>query len=227
MSSHCCDPEPDQSNKKKPAPKQGAVNIAVLKTADGESHAGHDHGEDVPENEVHTDDDGHDHDHSDDDGHDHGGEASDKPAWQEHWDLLLSLAILAVILVMEYAFDIKLQNPLNFIINAIAYLLAGWSVLRLAFRKAIRGDIFNEFVLMSVATLGAFYIGEYTEGVAVMVFYSIGEWFQDSAVRRAKASIKALLDIRPDEVTVMRNGMAQVINPSEVQAGRKYYDQTR
>ncbi len=219
MSSHCCDPEPDQPNKKKPAPKPAAVNIAVLKTADGESHAGHDHGEDVPENEVHTDDDGHDHGHSDDDGHDHGGEASDKPAWQEHWDLLLSLAILTVVLVMEYAFDIKLQNPLNFIINAIAYLLAGWSVLHLAFRKAIRGDIFNEFVLMSVATLGAFYIGEYTEGVAVMVFYSIGEWFQDSAVRRAKASIKALLDIRPDEVTVIRNGMAQVINPSQVQLG--------
>ncbi|RZK98359.1 MAG: HAD family hydrolase, partial [Pedobacter sp.] len=101
-------------------------------------------------------------------------------------------------------------------VNSAAYLLAGWNVLLLAFRKAIRGDFFNEFVLMSVATLGAFYIGEYSEGVAVMVFYSIGEWFQDAAVDRAKASIKALLDIRPDRVTVIRDGKTIVILPAEV-----------
>lgn len=166
----------------------------------------------------HSQDDGHD--HGGDDGHDHGGIGKkEKPAWQEHWDLLLSVTILAVLLVMEYGFDYKLPNPLALVVNAIAYLLAGWNVLRMAFRKLIRGDVFNEFVLMSVATLGAFYIGEYTEGVAVMVFYSIGEWFQDSAVRRAKASIKALLDIRPDEVTVMRNGKTEVVKPSKVVLG--------
>ncbi len=142
-----------------------------------------------------------------------------KPAWQEHWDLLLSLFILTVLLAMEYGFKYKLPNSIALIINAIAYLLAGWNVLRMAFVKLKRGDVFNEFVLMSVATLGAFYIGEYTEGVAVMVFYSIGEWFQDSAVRRAKASIKALLDIRPDAVTVIRNGATQVIKPSDIQLG--------
>lgn len=142
-----------------------------------------------------------------------------KPAWQEHWDLLLSLFILTVLLAMEYGFKYKLPNSIALIINAIAYLLAGWNVLRMAFVKLQRGDVFNEFVLMSVATLGAFYIGEYTEGVAVMVFYSIGEWFQDSAVRRAKASIKALLDIRPDAVTVIRNGATQVIKPSDIQLG--------
>jgi len=68
-----------------------------------------------------------------------------------------------------------------------------------------------------VATIGAFAIGSYSEGVAVMVFYSIGEWFQDSAVSKAKRSIKALLDIRPDEVTVLRNGTTQVIHPNEIQ----------
>ena len=166
----------------------------------------------------HSEDDGHD--HGSDDGHDHGGIAQkEKPAWQEHWDLLLSLLILAIVLIMEYGFDYKLPNPIALVVNAIAYLLAGWNVLRMAFRKLKRGDVFNEFVLMSVATLGAFYIGEYTEGVAVMVFYSIGEWFQDSAVRRAKASIKALLDIRPDEVTVMRDGKTEVVNPTEVTLG--------
>jgi Cd2+/Zn2+-exporting ATPase len=105
----------------------------------------------------------------------------------------------------------------NGIIYGVAYLLAGYKVLNLAFRKAIRFDFFNEFFLMSVATIGAFAIGSYSEGVAVMVFYSIGEWFQDAAVERAKRSIKALLDIRPDTVTVLRNGTASSVNPSEVQ----------
>lgn len=165
-----------------------------------------------------------DHEHAEEDDHDHGHNnvgtaATEKPAWVAHWNLLLALVILAMLLVMEYAFDIKLPNIASLIINGIAYLLAGWSVLGMAIRKAKRADIFNEFVLMSVATLGAFYIGEYTEGVAVMVFYSIGEWFQDSAVRRAKASIKALLDIRPDEVTVIRNGTTKVIKPAEIELG--------
>lgn len=156
--------------------------------------------------------------HDDNDGHNHGSEStSDKPAWMKHWNLLAALLILAVLLVMEYAFKITLSKTLSFTVNAIAYLLAGLSVLGMAFRKAKRGDIFNEFVLMSTATLGAFYIGAYSEGVAVMVFYTIGEWFQDSAVRRAKASIKALLDIRPDEVNVMRNGQTERVHSSEVE----------
>jgi len=157
--------------------------------------------------------------HHEEDGHDHGSEHSEKPGWLEHWNLLLALFILVVELVLEYAFHIELSRQTSFIVNVIAYLLAGWNVLALAFRKAKRGDIFNEFVLMSVATLGAFYIGEYSEGVAVMVFYSIGEWFQDEAVSSAKRSIKALLDIRPDEVTVIRNGNTQVVKPSDVGLG--------
>ena len=173
---------------------------------------------DQPGVKAYSEGDGHDHDH-DDDGYDHGGGEAPKPAWKEHWDLLTALLIIVVLLVLEYGFEIVLPDPYSFIINAIAYILAGGSVLRMAFRKIKRGDFFNEFVLMSVATIGAFIIGEYTEGVAVMVFYAIGEWFQDSAVRRAKASIKALLDIRPDQVTVLRNGAANVINPSEVELG--------
>jgi Cd2+/Zn2+-exporting ATPase len=70
----------------------------------------------------------------------------------------------------------------------------------------LKGDIFNEFVLMGIATLGAFFIGEYPEGVTVMLFYAIGELFQGAAVRRAKSSIKALLDQRPDEVTILQDG---------------------
>ena len=155
--------------------------------------------------------------HHEDDGHDHGSGAEE--GWQSHWDLLLALLILIVLLILEYGFHIELPKVWSFIVNSIAYLLAGRSVLALAFRKSKRGDVFNEFVLMSVATIGAFVIGEYEEGVAVMVFYQIGEWFQDAAVNRAKRSIKALLDIRPDKVDVLRNGQVQTVAPSEVQTG--------
>jgi len=149
------------------------------------------------------------HIHENHDDHDHGHS-------QQHLGLLIGLAILVVVLVLDYGFHIKLSKLLSLSINGIAYLLAGWDVLVLAFKKVKRGDIFNEFVLMSVATLGAFYIGEYAEGVAVMVFYSTGEWFQESAVDRAKASIKALLDSRPDQVTVIRQGAPQLTHSADV-----------
>jgi Zn2+/Cd2+-exporting ATPase len=167
----------------------------------------------------HKEGDGHDHDdsneHDEDDGHDHGG--GDSSGWRSHIPLLSSLAILAVMLTLEFGFKLTAKFPVDLIIYVAAYLLAGYGVLALAFRKAKKLDFFNEFFLMSVATIGAFSIGSYSEGVAVMVFYSIGEWFQDSAVNKAKRSIKALLDIRPDEVTVMRNGNTEVIHPNEIQ----------
>lgn len=144
---------------------------------------------------------------------------TDENSWKAHWDLLLSFIILTIILILEYGFKIELSRPFALVVNGIAYLLAGRGVLALAFRKSKRGDIFNEFVLMSVATIGAFFIGEFEEGVAVMLFYQIGEWFQNAAVNRAKRSIKALLDIRPDEVTVIRKDKTEVINPAEVSIG--------
>ncbi len=152
--------------------------------------------------------------HNDDDGHDHGGE--EESGWKSHWQLLLSLAILFIMLILQFGFKYVPPFPFDLIIFIGAYLLAGYNVLNLAFRKAKRFDFFNEFFLMSVATIGAFAIGSYSEGVAVMVFYSIGEWFQDSAVNKAKRSIKALLDIRPDEVTVLRNGTPHVLHPNEI-----------
>ncbi|MCF6132804.1 heavy metal translocating P-type ATPase [Flavobacterium wongokense] len=152
--------------------------------------------------------------HSEDDGHDHGG--IEDSGWRSHWQLLLAIAILFVMLTMEFGFKYIPEFPINLIVFSVAYLLAGYNVLYLAWRKAIRFDFFNEFFLMSVATIGAFAIGSYSEGVAVMAFYSIGEWFQDAAVNRAKRSIKALLDIRPDEVSVVRKGNVEVINPKDV-----------
>ena len=139
--------------------------------------------------------------------------------WKQHWDLLLGLLILVSMMVLRFGFNYEPPKPINFAIHAVAFLLAGWRVAYMAWRKAKRGDFFNEFVLMTVATLGAFYIGSYSEGVAVMVFYCIGEWFQDSAVDKTKKSIRALLDVRPDRVTVIRSGNAQLVKAADVQTG--------
>ncbi|MBS1977866.1 MAG: cadmium-translocating P-type ATPase [Bacteroidetes bacterium] len=150
-------------------------------------------------------------------GHSHDDEEGEKASWQDHWQLLLSLTILAVMLTMEFAFKYAPPFPTDLIIYLAAYLLGGYNVLLMALRKVKHFDFFNEFFLMSVATIGAFAIGSYSEGVAVMIFYSIGEWFQDSAVSRAKRSIKALLDIRPNQVTVIRNGETEDVDPKTVQ----------
>nr|WP_316792696.1 heavy metal translocating P-type ATPase [Pedobacter frigoris] len=136
-----------------------------------------------------------------------------------YWPLLTALFAVVIMMVLEYGFDKKFNDIIQLIIFIPAYLLAGYNVLNLAFRKAMRLDFFNEFFLMSVATIGAFAIGSYSEGVAVMVFYSIGEWFQDSAVSNAKRSIKALLDIRPDTVDVIRGGKVETVNPVDVEIG--------
>jgi Cd2+/Zn2+-exporting ATPase len=157
---------------------------------------------------------GHDHDHDHDDhDHDHGEEGG---GWYSHWPLLSALLILVVMQAIELGFKLHLPLAIALPIYSAAYLLAGYNVLFLAYRKAIRLDFFNEFFLMSVATIGAFAVGSYSEGVAVMVFYSIGEWFQDAAVNKAKRSIKALLDIRPDSVTVKRDGKNIDIVPAMV-----------
>ena len=85
-----------------------------------------------------------------------------------------------------------------------AYLPVGFPVLKEAIESIIKGEIFSEFFLMSIATIGAFAIGEYPEGVAVMLFYAVGEIFQTLAVKKAKANIKTLIDQRPDEVTILQ-----------------------
>lgn len=149
-------------------------------------------------------------------GEEHNHE-EDEGGWRSHLPLISSLVILIIMLTLEFGLSYKPIFPVDLIIFGVAYLLAGFNVLKLAFVKAKHFDFFNEFFLMSVATLGAFAIGSYSEGVAVMVFYSIGEWFQDSAVNKAKQNIKALLDIRPDEVTVLRNGKSEVIHPNDIQ----------
>lgn len=207
MAKECCSTDDEQNSKK--SSKAENIDSTDAKKIIVKAH-------------THKHDDGHDHHHNHseeehDDGHNHGEE--DSAGWKSHWDLLLSLLILVIMMVLNFGFDYILPKGVDFTIHFVAYLLAGWGVLDLAYRKLKRGDIFNEFFLMSIATIGAFLIGSYSEGVAVMVFYCIGEWFQDVAVSNAKKSIKALLDVRPDKVSVIRNGKPQEVSPSEVLIG--------
>ncbi|MEB2782512.1 heavy metal translocating P-type ATPase [Algoriphagus sp. C2-6-M1] len=101
----------------------------------------------------------------------------------------------------------------------LAYLPVGLPVLKEAWGSILKGDVFSEFLLMGVATVGAFAIGEYPEGVAVMLFYSVGEVFQSMAVSRAKTNIKTLLDQRPDEVTILQGNSTQTIRAAHAKIG--------
>jgi Zn2+/Cd2+-exporting ATPase len=115
-----------------------------------------------------------------------------------------------------------LRNPggwAGFAVFALAYLIFGSSVLLAALRNLIHGKLFDENFLMSIATLGAFAIGEYPEGVAVMVFYQVGEYFQDSALSRSRRSIEQLMEIRPDYANLLEDGKTRKVSPEEVTVG--------
>ena len=100
-----------------------------------------------------------------------------------------------------------------------AYALTGWDILCRAAVNIRQGRVFDENFLMAVATLGAIALGDYSEGVAVMLLYQIGEWFQGYAVQRSRRSISSLMDIRPDTACVLRNGAEEEVFPDEVEVG--------
>lgn len=101
----------------------------------------------------------------------------------------------------------------------IVYGMIGGDILLKAVRNIFHGQVFDENFLMSVATIGAFFLGEYPEGVAVMLFYQVGEWFQSYAVSKSRRSISELMDIRPDYANVLRDGQLVQVDPEEVQVG--------
>lgn len=106
-----------------------------------------------------------------------------------------------------------------FALFGISYIIIGWDIIWKAFCNIRQGEAFDENFLMTVATTGAFALGEYSEGVAVMLFYQIGEWFQSYAVSRSRQSITALMDIRPDYANVERDGKLVQVDPDEVAVG--------
>jgi Cd2+/Zn2+-exporting ATPase len=147
----------------------------------------------------------HDHEHDDHD-HDHGSE-KDIPLWKQYLPIGISSVMLIVGIFLEYYNkNYFYAEYFRLIWYGIAYLLVGFPVMKEAFEAIRKKQFFTEFTLMVLATIGAFAIDEYPEGVTVMLFYSIGELFQGAAVRKAQGSVKALLDQRPDEVNILANG---------------------
>lgn len=140
--------------------------------------------------------------------------------FQEYWKAGLSFILLISGIIMnalDFAFFHKEYVALAWYI--VAYLPVGLPVLKEAWESMKEKDYFSEFTLMIVATIGAFYIGEYPEGVAVMLFYTIGELFQDKAVDKAKRNIGALLDIRPEKALVLRDNGLITESPKNVKVG--------
>ncbi len=162
--------------------------------------------------------------HSDNEVHDHGGHDHEHNASGSWFKLFLPSIISFILLIIGIGLDNYFPQDwftgyVRIAWYAIAYLPVGLPVLREAYESIVKGDIFSEFFLMCIATIGAFAIGEYPEGVAVMLFYTIGETFQGMAVNRAKSSIKSLLDQRPDEVHILENHVAVKVKAQEVQIG--------
>ncbi|QXP70605.1 cadmium-translocating P-type ATPase [Polaribacter sp. R2A056_3_33] len=152
------------------------------------------------------------------DGHNHDGEPS---GFKAYIPAIVSFTMLMTGITFDY-FDISFfKDWVRIIWYGIAYLPVGLPVVKEGWKSIKKGAIFTEFFLMSIATVGAFVIGEYPEGVAVMLFYTVGELFQSAAVNSAKGNIKALLDVRPKEANVFRNGKTESVTPEEVVIGEK------
>ena len=132
----------------------------------------------------------------------------------------ISLVFLLIGIALDF-FEVPFfKAPIPIIWFGILYIAVGGPIVLKALKLIVKGDVYNEFVLMSVATLGAFAIGSYEEGVAVMMFYVVGELFQEAAVNKAKRSIEALLKVQVEEVTVLENGNSIVKHPREVEIGQ-------
>ena len=147
---------------------------------------------------------------TDNDEHSHEHGASGK---------LATAAIIVGALIFIALLIINLDSNIKTSLYIISYLLVGGSILLSAVRNTIKGQIFDENFLMSVATLGAVSIQEYSEAVAVMLFYRVGEYFQNRAVNNARASISALMDIRPDYANLKIDDKIEVISPDYVKKG--------
>src|SRR5699024_11063023 len=126
--------------------------------------------------------------------------------------------IIAVILYL-IPIILKLEGSSRFAFFFVSYIVVGGEILLRAARNISKGQIIDENFLMALATIGAFAIGEYPEGVAVMLYYQIGELFQDMAVGHSRKSIKALLDIRPDYANLKEGENIRKVEPAELKVG--------
>ena len=134
-------------------------------------------------------------------------------------NLLLRVIAAAVMLVVLHLLPLKDYPVLRFLLFMIPYLTVGYDILRKAWKGILNHQVFDECFLMAVATIGAMILGEYSEGVAVMLFYQIGELFQSIAVGKSRRSISDLLDIRPDYANLEQDGEGEKVDPDEDEVG--------
>ncbi|PAK51459.1 heavy metal translocating P-type ATPase [Paenibacillus sp. 7541] len=202
------DRDTDIVTKAKQKVKQLEPHIRVLEKGSSRSKVAHqqdNHGETHNQHESH-----HDHDHAH--GHDHGAGSTKRLLTR----LLLGIGIGAAAILTSIYYDYAYIELALFL---IAYLIIGGDIVLRAARNIIRGKVFDEHFLMTIATLGAFIIGEYPEGVAVMLFYQVGEMFQSIAVNRSRKSISSLMDIRPDYANLKVGHETRRVTPEEVAVG--------
>lgn len=133
----------------------------------------------------------------------------------------ITLVRIIVSAVLTVALMIISPEPqlLKFLLYLIPYFLIGYDVLFSAVKNIFQGELFDEKFLMTIATMGAFAIGDYPEGIAVMVFYQLGEMLQDMAVEKSKKSVEELMDVRPDSAKLLVDGKLQTVSPESVKVG--------
>lgn len=162
------------------------------------------------------------HNHSDSCGcgHDHANEELDKK------DFGFKIGFGGALLIAGYIMSeltekgtVSIPDFIPLLCFGISYLIVGFQVIKEAVEGILHKDVFNENFLMTIASLGAFAVGEYTEGCAVMFLFTIGEFLQSLAVQRSRKSIKDMLELKPQEVTVIRDGREIILNPSKVEKG--------
>jgi len=141
---------------------------------------------------------------------------------ENKWTIIKAVSAL-FLLLSGIIFEKEIHNTpyhiAEYAVFITAYLIAGWKVITKAIKNILRGQVFDENFLMTIATLGAFTIDEMAEGVAVMLFYVVGELFQDIAVNRSRKSIKSLLEIKPDYANLKSNGEVKRVSPESVKVG--------
>gem|GEM_PF-89478 len=192
------DLEPDVKLKSKGEKVNRPNKANACDSGCGEEHDHHDH--------SHSDNDEHGHDH---DGHDHSGGIEKSQ--------VIKLIVGTLILVLAKVLPIN--EILSLTLLTLSYIIIGGEIVLRAGKNILKGRVFDENFLMSIATIGAFLIGEHLEGVAVMLFYQVGELFQSYAVNRSRKSIAGLMDIRPDYANLKVGEEIKKVDPEEVEIG--------
>lgn len=161
----------------------------------------------------------HEHHHGDDCGcgHDHGGEVN-------KGDFAFKIIAGGLLFLVGYIIHefTGFEDFISLICFGISFIIVGFDIVKKAVEGVIHGNIFNENFLMTVAAIGAFAIGEYSEGCAVVILYTIGEFLQDLAIGKSRKSISDMMKMKPEIVTVVRDGQNVEVNPDEVQIGEEY-----